>query len=104
LPGAHQQGLTGVKVGLEALQKALPQIPMGSELHTAVLKAVETISSKLEKAGAANDPGAMIQQLMEMARNAKSNPNAAAALPQGAPPPGGPPPMQAPMMPPMGGE
>jgi len=93
-----------VKVGLESLQKALPQLPMGSELHTAVLKAIEQISSKLEKAGAPNDPSAVLQQLVEMARAAKVNPNAQAALPQGAPgaPPGGPPPMMPPMMP--GGE
>ena len=102
--GTQQQGLTGVKVGLESLQKALPQLPMGSELHTAVLKAIEQISSKLEKAGAPNDPSAVLQQLVEMARAAKVNPNAQAALPQGAPgaPPGGPPPMMPPMMP--GGE
>jgi len=76
---------------------------MGSELHTAVLKAIEQISGKLEKAGAPNDPSAVLQQLVEMARAAKVNPNAQAALPQGAAPaPGGPPPMMPPMMP--GGE
>jgi len=98
--------MAGVNAGLEALQKALPQLPMGSEIHTAVLKAIENISKHIEKAGGAKDPGAMIQQLLELARAAKTNPNAAAALPPGgpggAPPPGGPPPMAPPM--PMGGE
>ena len=101
LAGTMQQGMTGVKLGLEALQKALPQIPMGSKLHTAVLKAVADIGKNLnDEGGKGGDPAAMVQQLIEMARNAKTNPNAQAALPQGGPPPA---PMMPPPMPPMGG-
>ena len=101
LAGNAQSGMTGVKVGLEALQKALPQIPMGSKLHTAVLKAVADIGKKLnEEGGGGGDKAGAIQQLIEAMRNAKTNPNAQAALPQGGPPPA--PAMPAPM-PPMGG-
>jgi len=99
LAGNAQQGMTAVKLGLEALQKALPQIPMGSKLHTAVLKAVEQIGKHLAEEGATGDKAAQIQQLIEMARNAHTNPNAMAALPQGGPPPA---PMMPPPMPPQG--
>lgn len=106
--GNAQQGMTSVKLGLEAFQKALPQIPLGSKLHAAVMKAVSDISKHMneEGGGKGNDPSAMIQQLMELARNAKANPNAQAAMPGGAPPggaPGGAPQPQPPAMPPMGG-
>lgn len=104
MAGNMQEGISAVKAGLEALQKALPMLPMGSELHTAVAKTIVDIGKHVEKAGMGGDQSAMIQQLMEMARSAKTNPAAQAALPQGggAPPPmpgmeGGEPPMP-PMM------
>ena len=89
--------MTSVKIGLEALQKALPMIPMGSKLHQVILKAVADIGKNLEMEGkSGGDSSAVLQQLMELARSAKTNPNAQAALP-GAPP-------QPPAMPsPMGG-
>lgn len=94
MPGMGQQGMAGVKVGLEALQKALPQLPMGSKLHQSVLKAVADIGKNMEHEGG-GDPMAMIQQLIEAARNAKQNPNPmnmAAMMPgAGAAPPGPPP-------------
>ena len=101
MAGNMQQGMTAVKLGLEALQKSLPQIPMGSKLHTAVLKAVADIGKNLQDEGGGGDKAAQVQQLIEMMRNAKTNPNAQAAMPQGAPPPQAPA-MPAPM-PPMGG-
>ncbi len=92
--------MAAVKTGLEALQKALPQLPMGSEIHTAVLKAMTDLGKHIEKAGGGDQAGG-VQQLLEMLRAAKMNPNAQAALPAGGggapPPPGGMPPM-----PPMG--
>ena len=74
-------------MGLEALQKALPQLPMGSEVHTSVLKAIADISKHMEKGGqGAGDPSSVIQQLVEAARMAKTQPNMAAMMP---PPAGG---------------
>ena len=104
MQGAQRQGFASLKVGLEALQKALPQLPMGSALHQSVLKAVADIGKHLEKEGAAgSDQSGAIQQLMELARAAKTQPNMAAMMPGGAPagglPGAGAPP---PPMPPMG--
>lgn len=68
MPGAHQQAETGVKMALEALQKSLPGLPMGSELHSAVLKAITDISKNMAKGDGQGDQSAMIQQLAQMAR------------------------------------
>ena len=98
MPGGSQQGLASLKVGLEALQKALPQLPMGSKLHQSVLKAVADIGKNIEHEGGGGDQAGAIQQLMEAMRSAKTNPNLAQMMPAagGAPPPPMPP------MPPMG--
>src|SRR5579872_3228315 len=73
--GSLQQGMTAVKVGMEALQKALQQLPLGSDLHTAVLKALTDVGKHLEKGGAGEgDPSAVLQQLVEGMRGAKMNP------------------------------
>jgi len=102
MAGAAAQGTALVHTALEALQKALPQLPMGTPMHAAVLKAVTDISKHMDKGGTeGGDKSAIIQQLMELARNAKTNPNAAAAMPQGTPPQAPPmlgaPPMPSPM-------
>lgn len=87
MAGSAVQGMAKVKLGLEALQAALPMIPMGSELHTDLMQAVSKISKHLGDKGGEGGGGAQIQQLLEMLRNAKT---------QGAPP-------QAGMMPGAGG-
>jgi hypothetical protein len=93
-----QQGMAALTSALELLQKSLPQLPMGSKLHTAVLKAVSDIGKNMaEEGGGAKDQSAIIQQLVDMARQAKVNPASPAALPGAG---GGPPPM---MEPPGGG-
>ncbi len=81
MPGAGAQATTGVKLALEALQKSLVGIPMGSELHTAVLKAITDISKNLDKGGG-GDQTAMIQQLAQMARGAQTQPPPQAAAMQ----------------------
>lgn len=73
--GAGAQGLTLVRTGVEALQKALVGIPMGSELHTAVLKAITDISRRMESGG--GDKAGQTQALAAMARDNQSNPQAA---------------------------
>ena len=104
MQGAVAGGAEKLKLGLKALQEALPSLPMGSSIHTAVLKALTDIGKAVEKEGGGKgDPGAMIQQLVEMARNAKQSGAPAPQMPGagGAPPPPG---MGAgPPMPPMGG-
>jgi len=104
MKGAVAGGAEKLKLGLKALQEALPSLPMGSSIHTAVLKALTDIGKAVEKdGGGKGDPGAMIQQLVEMARNAKQSGAPAPQMPGagGAPPPPG---MGAgPPMPPMGG-
>lgn len=94
-PGSAKQGMTAVTAGLELLQKALPQLPMGSKIHQSVMKAISDIGKHMAEEGGGQDKAALMQQLVELARNAKVNPNAQAALPGAGP--GGPPP---PMMPP----
>lgn len=99
MAGASAQGMTALKLGLEALQKALPALPMGSEIHNAVLKAVGDIAKHMENPGG-GDQAAIIQQLVAMARDAHAQPGQQAMMRSlmpggGAPPPpmgGAPPP------------
>ena len=105
LAGSSTQGMAKVKLGLEALQAALPMIPMGSTLHTDVMKAVSSISKHLGEGEAGGQGGGQqIQQLLELLRAAKLHgaPPQAGMMPGapgGAPPP--PPGAGAPPPPPM---
>jgi hypothetical protein len=92
--GAAAQGMSGVRLALEAMQKALPGLPMGSELHMAVMKAVTDISKKLGDGG--GDQAAQMQQLVQLARAAQTDPQRAAMM-RAMPGPGGAPPGVAPM-------
>lgn len=92
--------MTGVKVALEALQKALPTLPMGSDLHGAVLKAVTELSKHLGEGG--GDSQAQIQQLIQMARAAHAQPQQDALARMGGAPPGAAPPGAGAPPPPMG--
>jgi hypothetical protein len=88
--GNAAQSLTLVHTGLEAFQKALSGLPMGSELQTAVMKAVIEINKRLNNEK--GDKPSQIQALSAMSRDASSNPQAAAMQrmmgggPTGAPP------------------
>lgn len=87
MQGQAQQAMTGVKLSVEALQKSLTGIPMGSDLHTAVLKAITEISKHLDKDGADGDQASVIQQLAQMARQQQTGGQAGAMnrmFPQGA--------------------
>lgn len=74
--GAGAQGLQLVHLAVEALTKALQGIPMGSELHTAVLKSITDLSRRMESGS--GDQAAKMQSLMAMAREQQQNPQAAA--------------------------
>jgi hypothetical protein len=104
MAGNAKHGMEKLKLSLTGLQEALPALPMGSSIHTAVLKALTDIGKAMEKEGGSQgDPGAAIQQLLEMARNAKQAGGAPPMPPGagGAPPPpqmGAAPPMPPPQM------
>ncbi len=85
--GSTAHAMTGLKIALEALQKSLPAIPMGSKLHSAVMKAIQDVTKEMD-GGLGGDPASQIQQLMAMARNAQSDPRRAAMM-SSLPAPGG---------------
>lgn len=90
MAGAQQSSHAAIKMGLEAFQKALVGVPMGSELHTALLKAITDVSKNFAKEGSAGgqDQSAMIQQLAQMARQQQQGPNPMAGMmPGGVQPP-----------------
>lgn len=88
MPGAEAQAMTGIKLALEALQKSMVGLRMGSDLHTAVLKAITDISKQMGKGDGPGDQSSMIQQLAQMARAQQTQ---GAGMPPGMPgaPPGG---------------
>ena len=67
-PGNQAAAMQKLKVALAALQEALPAIPMGSELHTKVLKVTTDLSKELQSTH--DDPQSQIQALMQMIRAA----------------------------------
>ena len=84
--GTHAQGMTQVKTALEMLQKALPGIPMGSDLHKEVMKAISGISKNMTGDSGGGD---VMQQLAQLARSAQADPARAAAMRAVPPTPGG---------------
>ena len=79
MAGAEQQAMAAVTVAMKALEKALPGIPMGSDLHLAIHKAIADISKHMDK-GAGGDASATVQQLAQMAAAARQDPQKAAML------------------------
>ena len=75
-----------IKVALQALQEALPAIPMGSPLHTEVLNTIKRLGSKMETGEAQSAPP--LQALLQMLRQAPQQ-NQMAMLARMAPPGGG---------------
>jgi hypothetical protein len=87
---------------VQMLQDALPAVPMGTELHTAILKAIESISKHMSQ----NDQsqGLDMQSMIQMMKNASqqapmqalarmypSGGGAGPAMPGAGGPPGAPP-------------
>ena len=70
--GGGQQGIEALKGALQLLQKALPLLPLGSDMHNAAIKAVADLSKHIGEG--AQDQGANVMQLMQMMRQGAQNP------------------------------
>lgn len=92
-PGSAQKGMVMLKTGLEAIQAALPLLPLGSELHNAALKAVTDLSKNMAKGP--DDQSDKIQQLAQMARQASQGGGQQEMLQRMMPQQGGAPPQAA---------
>lgn len=95
--GNAAQGMAAVKTAVEALTKALPSLPMGSDLHKAALSSLTTLTKHLDDGGLPQPGGDdQVQQLAAMARAAQQGGQSplAGMMPgggggDGAPPPPG---------------
>lgn len=77
-PGNTQAAMTKVKNALQMLQSALPDIPMGNQLHSDVLNVVKSLSKHLSESN--DNKGLELQQLIQMAKGSAQNaPTAALA-------------------------
>lgn len=97
-PGNSAADLSKIKLGLEALQAGLPGVPMGTELHDAVLKAISTIGKHMSEMQ--DSPQMKMQGLLSMLQKMKQQQPNAALAGMGAPSPAGGPPPGATMPPP----
>ena len=72
-PGNVMQALEKLHLANKLINEALPQIPLGSELHTAMLKMATELTKHLGKAkeGALNEA----QTLRDLMANARNSPN-----------------------------
>ena len=65
----HAAGsMVDIRNAVQALQKALPGIPLGTELHAAVLKAVTDITKRLDPSDRETNKGVDIQGLLQQAK------------------------------------
>lgn len=87
MAGSAAQSTNQIRLALEMLQKGLPGLPMGSDLHTAVLKSVTELSKHLSKGS--DDESGVLQQLVSLARDRQAQPQQNAML-RMFPSPGGP--------------
>jgi hypothetical protein len=94
--GNAAAGHQKLMIAMQALQDALPSLPMGSELHSKVLKVTQELTKELQ--ATKEDPQLQIQSLMgmikQLAQQAPNqavarlpSPNAPPMMPQQAPPP-----------------
>jgi hypothetical protein len=71
-PGANQGNMAAARLdignGLKMLQRALPNVPMGSPLHTDLLKAVGQISKHMAQEGGEEQGGLHANSMMQMIR------------------------------------
>ena len=83
LPGQAAGSMGDLKMALEMLQKALPGVPMGTELHEAVLKAVTNIGKHMgEMAQSQQEKGkALLEMLMKLKQQGPNQALAGMAAP-----------------------
>ena len=71
-PGANQGNMAAARLdignGMKMLQRALPNIPMGSPLHTDILSAVKSISKHMAEEGGGQDGGLHASGMMSAVR------------------------------------
>ena len=70
-PGNQAAALQKIKVAVQALQEALPSIPLGTPTHDSVMNAIKSLSKNFERA--AESPALSMQSLVQMARAAGQN-------------------------------
>jgi len=94
-PGNAMAALSKIKSALTLLQEALPAIPLGSDVHSDILKAVSTLAKHAgdSNQGQGTDQQQITQLMALIQRLAQQKPNAALAnLSPNAPPATPPPP------------
>lgn len=89
--GQAAGAMSDIRNAVMALQKSLPGIPMGSPLHAAVTKSIESISKHLDPTDKIANKGTDIQALIQQAKSMSQNSPQASVLkamgPQGGAPP-----------------
>src|SRR5271157_1187095 len=101
-PGNALAAISKVKSAVTLLQEALPAIPMGSDVHTDVLKAVGMLAKHSDQ-GQATDQSQITQLMAMIQKLATQQPNAALQRMAQPPSPTASPALPPPPAPPMGG-
>lgn len=90
-PGNMASAMSEVSNAIRMLERALPSIPMGTPIHTEILKALTQLGKHIPAAGE-GQPGLELNSLLNTARSqAQASPSA--ALQRLMPPPNTPPAM-----------
>ena len=87
-PGNSLAAVAAVRNAVMLLQKALPSLPMGTELHTVVLKTVGDLTKNLPDIGGEGQGqiSQLMQVIQQLAHQQTNRALAAAAQPASAPP------------------
>lgn len=69
--GNAAAAMASIQNAVKMLETALPQIPMGSPMHTEILNATKGILKHMNQGG--GNPGLELQSLLQMARQASQS-------------------------------
>lgn len=86
--GNAAAAMNDVRNAVMMLEKALPQIPMGTPLHTEILNVTQKLAKHMNPGD--GNPGLELQSLLQMARSASQSQPMAALGRMGAAPGAGP--------------